>query len=152
MNINAENIKEITEEVVKNNGYFLVDFILRGHGRNQVIEVYIDGEHYINAGDCSKVSRELNNKFQNLIDPDNFYRLDVSSPGIDRPLKFLEQFPKHLNKKFEISYKLDDETKRLEGEFVELQNDELKFITKDKKEIILKFKNIIKAKVLLSFS
>ncbi len=152
MNINPGNIKEITEEVVRDFGYFLVDFNLRGHGRNQVIEVYIDGEHYINADDCSKVSRELNNRLQNIIGPDNFYRLDVSSPGVDRPLKFIEQFPKHLNKKFEILYKQDDETKKFEAELIEVQGDELKFLTKDKKEIIIKFENIIKAKVLLSFS
>jgi ribosome maturation factor RimP len=152
MNINAGNIKEITEEVVTDCGYFLVDFNLRGHGRNQVIEVYIDGEHYINADDCSKVSRELNNKLQNIIGPDEFYRLDVSSPGVDRPLKFIEQFPKHLNKKFELAYRQDDETKNTEAQLIEVQGDELKFLTKDKKEIIIKFKIIIKAKVLLSFS
>ncbi|OGU70348.1 MAG: hypothetical protein A2V93_11635 [Ignavibacteria bacterium RBG_16_34_14] len=152
MNINAGNIKEITEEVVTNFGYFLIDFNLRGHGRNQVIEVYIDGEHYINADDCSKVSRELNNKIQNIIGQDKFYRLDVSSPGVDRPLKFIEQFPKHLNKKFELAYLQDDETKNTEAQLIEVQADELKFLTKDKKEIIVKFKNIIKAKVLLSFS
>jgi ribosome maturation factor RimP len=152
MNINAGNIKEITEEVVRDCGYFLVDFNLRGHGRNQVIEVYIDGEHYINADDCSKLSRELNNKLQNIIKPDDSYRLDVSSPGVDRPLKFIEQFPKHLNKKFELAYRQDDETKKTEAELIEVRDDELKFLTKDKKEIIIKFKNIIKAKVLLSFS
>jgi ribosome maturation factor RimP len=152
MNINAGNIKEITEEVVTDFGYFLIDFNLRGYGRNQVIEVYIDGEHYINADDCSKVSRELNNKIQNIIGPDKFYRLDVSSPGVDRPLKFIEQFPKHLNKKFELAYLQDDETKNTEAQLIEVQADELKFLTKDKKEIIIKFKNIIKAKVLLSFS
>jgi len=152
MNIKAGNIKEITEEVVRNYGYFLVDFNLRGHGRNQVIEVYIDAEHYINADDCSKVSRELNNKLQNITGPDNLYRLDVSSPGVERPLKFIEQFPKHLNKKFELSYQQNDETKKAEAELIEVRGDELKFLTKDKKEIIIKFKNIIKAKVLLSFS
>jgi len=152
MNINEENIKEITEDTVRNCGYFLVDFNLRGHGRNQVIEVYIDGEHYISADDCSKVSRELNNRLQNIIVPDDFYRLDVSSPGVDRPLKFIEQFPKHLNKKFDLTYQQDNETKKTEAELIEVQDDELKFLTKDKKEIIIKFKNIIKAKVLLRFS
>ncbi len=152
MIFNEENIKKISEEIVKKSGFFLVDFNLRGHGRNRVIEVYIDGERYINAEDCSNVSRELNNELQNLIEPDDFYRLDVSSPGTDRPLKFIEQFPKHLNKKFELVFNQDNETKKTEAELIEVQRDELKFLTKDKKEIIIKFNNIIKAKVLLSFS
>ena len=152
MNIRKENIKEITEEVARDCGYFLVDFILRGHGRNQVIEVYIDGKNYINADDCSKVSRELNERLLNVTGPDDFYRLDVSSPGIERPLKFIEQFPKHANKNFEIVYNQDDETKKMEAELIEVKSDELEFLTKEKKEIIIKFKDIIKAKVLLSFS
>ncbi|HEX9740288.1 MAG TPA: hypothetical protein VGA29_05895 [Ignavibacteriaceae bacterium] len=152
MNFNTENIKELTENVVRNCGYLLIDFNLRGHGRNQVIEVYIDGKDYINADDCAKVSRELNDKLQDFARQDESYRLDVSSPGIERPLKFIEQFPKHLNKKFEITYKLEDEIKKTEAGLIEIRNDELTFQTKDKNEIILKFKDIINAKVLLSFS
>ena len=152
MNINSENIKEITENVVRNSGYFLVDFNLRGHGRNQVVEVYIDGRDYINADDCAEVSRELNIKLQDVFGHDESYRLDVSSPGIDRPLKFIEQFPKHLNKKFEIAYKQNDDSQKTEAELIEVRDDELTFLTKDKKEFIIRFKDIIKAKVLLSFS
>jgi ribosome maturation factor RimP len=152
MNVNEKNIKQVTEDVVRESGYFLIDFNLRGHGRNTVIEVYIDGKEYINAEDCARVSRELNDKLQSIIDPGESYRLDVSSPGIDRPLKFIEQFPKHLNKKFELAYKVNDETKKNEAELIEVRNDELTFQTKDKKEIIVKFKDIVKAKALLSFS
>ncbi|RPI71210.1 MAG: hypothetical protein EHM47_10735 [Ignavibacteriales bacterium] len=152
MNINSENIKKIVEDVVDNCGYFLIDFILRGHGRNQVIEVYIDGKDYINADDCARVSHQLNAKLESIIGPDDSYRLDVSSPGIDRPLKFIEQFPKHLNRKFELVYNLNNDTKKIEAELIEVFNDELKFLTKEKKEIIIKFKDIIKAKVLISFS
>jgi ribosome maturation factor RimP len=152
MNINSGNIKQIAEDVVKNCGYFFIDFNLRGHGRNQVIEVYIDGREFINADDCARVSHELNDRLQDTLGPDETYRLDVSSPGTDRPLIFIEQFPKHLNKKFELSFKHNSDTKKTEAELIEVKNDELTFITKDKKESIIKFKDIIKAKVLLSFS
>ncbi len=151
INMFSENIKDIIDNVVSENGYFLIDFSLRGHGKNQVIEVYIDGRNYINADDCAVVSREINNKIQE-VNPDESYRLDVSSPGIDRPLKYLEQFPKHLNKKFEITYSTGEQTKKVEAELSEINNDELTFRTRDKKEFLIKFKDIIKAKVLLSFS
>lgn len=150
--MNTREIKEITEEVVSESGYYLIDFSLRGHGKNQVIEVYIDGKHYINADDCSKVSRNINSRLEQVINPDDFYRLDVSSPGTDRPLKFIGQFPKHLDKKFELSYRLNDETKKITALLTGVDDKELKFLTNDKKEIVIKFEDIIKAKVLLSFS
>jgi ribosome maturation factor RimP len=152
MNIIERNIREVTEEVVKNSGYFLIDFILRGFGRNRVIEVYIDGSDYVNADDCTKISQQLNNRLQEVISPDESYRLDVSSPGVDRPLKFIQQFPKHLHKSFDLTYRQETETKKMQAELIEVVNEELKFLTKDKKEIIIKFNDIIKAKVLLSFS
>ncbi len=152
MNITETNIKEITENVVAESGYFLIDFILRGFAKNRVIEVFIDGKVYINAEDCSKVSREINNRLQSISSPDENYRLDVSSPGIDRPLKYIEQFPKHITKKIDLNYKQGTETKKVIAKLIDVYGDELKFLTHDNKEIIIKFKDIVTAKVLLSFS
>jgi len=150
--MNAENIKKITEDIVSQLGFYLVGFNFRGHGKNQVVEVFIDGKNYINADDCAIVSRHLNEKYRAMFSPDDSYRLDVSSPGIDRPLKFIEQFPKHLNKKFEISYSYNNEIRKTNAELINVNNDELSFLTRDGKELIIKFKDIIKAKVLISFS
>ncbi len=152
MNLSAENIKEIAENVINNSGYFLIDFLVRGFGKNTVIEIFIDGENYISADDCSKVSREINNRLSNLIQQQDNYRLDVSSPGVDKPLKFIQQFPKHLNKKFELSYKQQTETKKTVGRLTEVKGDVLKFLLNNNEELVLDFKDIIKAKVIISFS
>jgi ribosome maturation factor RimP len=152
MNITERNIKEITENAVANSGYFLIDLIIRGFAKNRVIEVFIDGKDYINADDCSQISREINDRLQNIIEPDENYRLDVSSPGTDRPLKYIEQFPKHITKKFDLSYKQGNDTKKVIAKLIDVYNDELKFLTHDNKEMIIKFKDIVTAKVLLSFS
>jgi len=152
MNIIEKNIKEITENTVTDSGYFLIDLIIRGFARNRVIEVFIDGKDYVNAEDCSQVSREINNRLQSIIDSDENYRLDVSSPGIDRPLKYIEQFPKHITKKFDLNYKEGTETKKVTAKLIDVTGEELKFLTHDNKEMIIKFENIVTAKVLLSFS
>ena len=152
MNLSAENIKEIAENVINNSGYFLIDFSVRGFGKNTVIEIFIDGENYISADDCSKVSREINNRLSNLIQQQDNYRLDVSSPGVDKPLKFIQQFPKHLNKKFELSYKQQTETKKAVGRLTEVKGEVLKFLLSNNEELVLDFNDIIKAKVIISFS
>ncbi len=152
MNLSTENIKEIAENVINNSGYFLIDFSVRGFAKNTVIEIFIDGENYISADDCSKVSREINNRLSNLIQQQDNYRLDVSSPGVDKPLKFIQQFPKHLNKKFELSYKQQTETKKAVGRLTEVKGEVLKFLLSNNEELVLDFKDIIKAKVIISFS
>ena len=79
------------------------------------------------------------------------YRLDVSSPGTDKPLKFLSQFPKHINRKFEVSYTSNDETKKLSGKLIKVEGDTLVFLS-NQNEISINFNNIKKAKVIVSFS
>ena len=116
------------------------------------MEVFIDGEKDISARDCADVSREINSELENLPAAGNDYRLDVSSPGVDKPLKFLKQYPKHINRNFEVSYKLSNDTKKLTGKLIKVENQDLTFLTKDNKEIIINFNNIKKAMVIISFS
>ena len=151
MNIFDEKIKVIIKSVVEKNGCFLIDFVLRGNEKNRVIEIFIDGERNISAEDCAIISREINTEIetQNLIESN--YRLDVSSPGIDRPLLYLKQYPKHVNRKFDISYNQNNETKKLTGKLVDVSGKDLTFLS-DNKQIIINFNNIKKAKVIASFS
>jgi len=151
MNFFDEKIKDIANSIIEKNGFFLIDFILRGNEKNRVIEIFIDGERNISAEDCAKINRELNAviEAQNLIESN--YRLDVSSPGIDRPLIYLRQYSKHLNRKFDISYNQNNDIKKLTGKLIDVSGEDLTFLS-DNKQIIINFNNIKKATVIASFS
>ena len=151
MNLLDENIKEIVSKVVERNGFFLIDLILRGTEHKRVIEVFIDGEKDISAEDCAAVSREIDSELKDLLIKHPDYRLDVSSPGIDRPLKFLNQYIKHVNRKFDISYRSGEEIKKLSGKLTSIDGDHLTFISNNK-EVIINFNNIVKTNVIVSFS
>ena len=151
MNFIEKNITGIIKKITEGKGFFLVDLIFRGTNQKRIIEVYIDGEKDISAENCADVSREINSEFENISELGNDYRLDVSSPGVDKPLKFLKQFPKHVNRKFEVSYKSGDETKSLKGKLLKIEGEVLTF-SSGKNEININFNNIKKAKVIISFS
>lgn len=152
MNLFDENISKIAAGKSEDYGFFLVDIIFRGNPNNRMIEIFIDGEKHVSADDCAKVSREIEEQIESLGLIDSSYRLEVSSPGVDRPLKYLKQYPKHINRKFEISYKPNDETKKLVGKLLRIEGENLIFQSDQKNETIINFNNIIKAKVLVSFS
>jgi len=151
MNELKENILKLSAEIVQKLDFFLVDFNIRGDQRKRIIEVYVDGEKNVSADDLAEISREINSAIekQNLIDKS--YRLDVSTPGVDRPLKFLQQFPKHVNRNFEIIIKNKDEEQKFTGKLLAINGEDLHFNVNGK-EVIVKFNNTIKAKVLISFS
>ncbi len=146
MNTLEENIKEIAAEIVENNNFFIVDLIVHGKSGSRSIEIYIDGEQNVSADDCARISLEINPKLEDLPDIGSNYYLEVSSPGVDRPLKFLKQFPKQINRKFEISYNSGGETKKITGKLIGIEGENLIF-SSGGRDTIINFNNIIKAKV-----
>ena len=149
MNQTFENIRKIAQSVAEENDLFLIDLVVRGLENNRVIEVFIDGEKNISAEECALVSRQMTK----IIDEEQLlssYRLDVSSPGVDRPLIYLKQFSKHINRLFEVEFKTGASTSSFKGKLISIEDEILSFAAG--KEIKIKFEDIIKAKVLVSFN
>ena len=151
MNLEEKNIYNITNEILKEKNFFLIDLVYRGNTKQRIIELYVDSEKNVTAEHLAELNRLINSQIEgkNLIESQ--YRLDVSSPGTDTPMKFLGQFPKHINRKFEVSYISDDETKKLTGKLIKIEGDTLFFLS-NQNEISINFNNIKKAKVIVSFS
>ncbi|GBD86873.1 ribosome maturation factor RimP [bacterium BMS3Abin03] len=150
MNSLKENIIKIAGKVADLKNLLLIDVILRGNERNRVIEIFVDGEKNISADDCAEFSRLINKIFEEKELIKTRYRLDVSSPGVDRPLIFLKQFPKHLNRTFDITYQTGEEKKKFIGKLIKIDGELLTF--KVKQELVVNFNKIIKAEVKISFS
>lgn len=80
------DLTALLEPVAESLGYELVWVQLAGEGRDLVVRVYIDGPDGIGLEDCERVSREVS-ALMDVEDPiSGNYTLEVSSPGLDRPL------------------------------------------------------------------
>jgi len=150
MNSIKQNILNAVKEISEENNLFLLEVLFRGAERNWVIEIFIDGEDTLAADDCARISREINQVIEEKELLDSPYRLDVSTPGVDRPLKYFKQYKKHINRKFEVRYKSGENKKSITGKLVKIEEDNLYFYSG--REQVIKFEDIIKAKVLVSFS
>jgi ribosome maturation factor RimP len=151
MDMIKENIVRISNEIAEKLNFFVIDITFRGDNRKKIIEVFVDAEKNIDADNLAEISREINSIIEEQDIIQQAYRLDVSTPGVDRPLKFLKQFPKHINRNFEVTYKTGDETRTITGKLLSVEREELTFLS-DKKEILIEFNNITTAKVIISFS
>lgn len=115
MNQINDKILAVTKEITDDLGFLLIDVLERGDSRNRIVEVFIDSETAVSTDDCAKVSRLLDERIEeaNLIQ--SKYRLEVSSPGVSRPLIFLPQYTKHIGRQFDLKYSENEETKRFKG-------------------------------------
>jgi ribosome maturation factor RimP len=151
MSLIIEDIKRIAAAAAESNNLFLVDISVRGRSGAKIIEIFIDGESDVSADDCAKVSREINSQLEQLPDSKSIFRLDVSSPGVDRPLKFLKQFPKHINRKMEVAYFQEGQLKKITGTLLRIEGESPVFMFKNS-ETKINFNDIKEAKVIVSFS
>ena len=151
MDIIKENIVRISNEIAEKLNFFVIDINFRGDNRKKIIEVFVDAEKNIDADNLAEISREINSIIEEQDIIQQAYRLDVSTPGVDRPLKFLKQFPKHINRNFEVTYKTEEETRTITGKLLSVEREELTFLS-DKREVLIKFNQITTAKVIISFS
>ncbi len=112
MNVLKEKIIELTEQIIPEHECVLIDVVLRGDSRNRIIEIYVDNEDGITLDDCSLISRKINEGIERDEVIKSKYRLDVSSPGTERPLKYLLQYKKHIGRKLEVDFLENDEKKQ----------------------------------------
>ena|SRR5579871_5417889 len=94
-----EKVKEIAEKGLGNPAHFLVDVLVSKH-KPWKFTVIVDGDQGITIDDCSALSNAINDTLVDAIDDP--YTLEVSTPGLDHPLKLNRQFKKNVGRNFKI--------------------------------------------------
>lgn len=148
MDIEKKKLEQSLRELVENNGYLLIDLAILNRKGGKVIEVYVDNELGITVDDCAKLSRILNDNLESLGLIDLVNRLDVSSPGLERDLKYIQQYKKHINRWFKVKYAEPESVKEKEMKLISIENEVLTF-EKDGKEMKLNYNDIKQAKVII---
>ncbi len=99
-------LEQKLEPAVSGLGYELLCVELQGTGQDAVLRLYIDSEDGIGIKDCEAVSREVS-ALLDVDDPiEGAYRLEVSSPGFDRPLVKAEHFQAYIGQETKIRMRL----------------------------------------------
>ncbi len=112
----AGRIESFLEEFTGQKGVFLIEAIVRGPRTALVIEVFVDGDVGIDAGTCAEISRALKKELEaTVMTTGDNYELTVSSPGLDRPLKFPRQYGKHVGRGILVKIRAGGSTQQLRG-------------------------------------
>lgn len=111
-----QRVEALLEPIVEANNFELVDVEYVKEGSDYYLRAYIDKEGGITIDDCELVSRA----FEEKLDKENFikdpYVLEVSSPGLTRPLKKEKDFARSIGKLIEIkTYKAINKEKSFTG-------------------------------------
>ena len=120
-------------------------------GRFMTVRLFIDKDGGVGVDDCADVSRQVS-AILDVEDPiADKYNLEVSSPGLDRPLFTLEQFQRYVGEDIAVHLRIPVlDRRKWQGKLEKIENDMLTLIV-DGQEQVLIFGNIQKANVIAKF-
>lgn len=95
-------LAELIEQAVNGLGYELVDF--ETSPRARLLRVFIDAPEGVSIDDCAAVSNHLSRLF--VVENVDYDRLEVSSPGLDRPLKKAADFVRYAGQEAQLRMRL----------------------------------------------
>ncbi|HEY6610776.1 MAG TPA: ribosome maturation factor RimP [Pseudomonas sp.] len=151
MSSKLEQLQALLAPVVEALGYqcWGVEFI--SQGRHSLLRVYIDNPDGVLIDDCEKVSRQISGVLD-VEDPiSGEYTLEVSSPGMDRPLFTLEQFAAHVGEQVKIRLRSPYEGRRnFQGLLRGVEEQDV-VVQVDEHEYLLPIDSIDKANIIPRF-
>ncbi len=110
------NVERLVSPIIEENHFELVDVEYVKEGANWYLRVYADKEGGITIDDCVTISRALEARLDEEDFIEDAYILEVSSPGLGRPLKKDKDFERNLGAAVEVKlYKAEDGQKEFEG-------------------------------------
>lgn len=139
------------QPVVEGLGYEFWGLEFRSQGHQSMLRIFIDAEAGISVDDCEKVSRQVSGVLD-VEDPiQSEYTLEVSSPGMDRPLFRLEQFEAFVGHKVQIRLRMAFEGRRkFQGLLKGIEGQDVVVIVDDH-EYLLPFDSIERAHIVPVF-
>ena len=154
-----KKITEIAAEMMSDflaaEGYELYNIEFVKEGKDWFLRVYVDmasGEGYIGTEDCEKVSRFLSEKLDEEDPIEQNYYLEVSSPGMDRPLLTKAHYERYVGSEVEIRlYKGKDGTKNIQGVLESIEGETVTVTDHDNKKWELELSEIAKANLAVIF-
>lgn len=122
-----QEVRQVVEPILESQGFELVDLEYQRESQGWVLRIYLDREGGVSLEDCAGISHEVGAvlEVKDLIP--SSYILEVSSPGLTRPLKKPEDFNKFRNQLVKIKlYEPFDGRKNFKGTLLGLEGDRVR--------------------------
>jgi ribosome maturation factor RimP len=146
-----QSVADLIKPTLEGNGIELVDVEYKKTGKIWVLRVFIDKNQGVTVHDCQELSREIEDliEIHELID--DHYVLEVSSPGLNRPLKKDTDFLRNKGKRIQIkTYSPINNKKENVGTVIDCVNGTL--FLEDKKDILkISLTEIAQAELIIKF-
>lgn len=147
-----EKVLTIAQKSAQKLAYDIVDIEYKMGSKHDLLSIFIYKKEGIDLDDCAKMSHEIENELDNLQILSRPYYLEISSPGLDRPLKTKDDYRRNLENEVEIKlYGPYEGKKDFIGILKKFDDDKIFIESENNEEIIIPIKNISSIKQVIKF-
>ncbi|MBU5669075.1 ribosome maturation factor RimP [Peptoniphilus sp. MSJ-1] len=146
-----KEIYPLAEEAAKELGYEIVDIEFQNGSKHDLLSIFIFKKDGIDLDDCSEMSRMIEKKLDELDILKNPYYLEISSPGLDRPLKTKDDYRRNIGNEVEVKLYAPMDNKKEFSAVLKDYDDQNIYLTSEEEEITLPIKSISSMKQAIKF-
>lgn len=146
-----QNLQDMLQGSVEDLGFELWGIECQRAGRFMTVRLFIDKEGGVSVDDCADVSRQVS-AILDVEDPiADKYNLEVSSPGLDRPLFTLSQYERFIGEDIALHLRIPmSDRRKWQGKLEKIENDMVTLIVDGQQQVFV-FGNIQKANIIPKF-
>jgi ribosome maturation factor RimP len=147
-----ESIEKLAVDILQEYNVLLIDIEVKGTSQSPIVSVFIDKEDDgVSIDTCAKVSREIAFlvESQGLIE-DKFI-INVSSPGLDRPLSDVRQYPKNIGRKTKVTHLFEDKKTTVKGKLAGVSDHGISVEPEKGEAVEIPWGDILETKILPAF-
>jgi len=143
-----DRLRSVVEGLLEREGFELVDFVVRGNKSSRLLQLFVDSERGVTVDDCVHLSHRISDLLDVKDEESELgaYRLEVSSPGVARPLREEKDFRRNVGRVVLISF-LSEGVKRIaEGRILSTDKDSV-YLQEERNTVCVPISSIEKAEL-----
>ena len=146
-----ERARALVEDVLAEGPHFVVDFSVRGSAGSLAVDVFVDSDTALGADVLAGISHEVGYALDTEDVIPGRYMLNVSSPGVDKPLRLPRQYRKNIGRALRVHFQREDEGGFTEilGTLVAADTESIRVSLSDTESRCINYADILWAKVQL---
>ncbi len=145
-------LEDVAKRAAKEAGVALYDVEEKQTNHGLVALIYITKIGGVAVEDCIAVNRLAGSELELLDVYKKKYTLEVSSPGLERDLKYKKHYASAINEKVKVKYQAEENRIVIEGTLTEVTPQAIKIVQKNEEEVVIPFTSIKKARTIFDFS
>jgi ribosome maturation factor RimP len=150
MSLESRDIEKMLTPIINSQGCDMIEIKCKGSHTRPIIQVFVDRAGGINIDDCAKLSRQMKDALDMSMPDIPQYRLEISSPGVHRPLKTERDFARNIGRVARIVYMVDENESSIEGKIIGINRDRV-IIQAKERTIEIPIESIRQARIQLKW-